>query len=263
MEPKRTMIASVGHELDRAWQGPKGARWDPWGPCGVGGRSGPVGTAVLPSNYISPFCLPRKMGRFRGADGVGRPDGADGCLLATKRSDSSAERRICALEDRSTLLGHLNLVEARLAPTTRLLLAAPHPTPPSGGRRAHDGRLRGQPSSAGRLCGRRGCRPPVAAGGRRPGPPRPAQTALLGRSATPGRAAAASVVVGWGGACTRAAPRRGWSGRCDAYGPSGTRTDLRYRGVGQGPAVQPQRGRLPFPPLFCKIFVHLVNRVCR
>ena len=156
-------------------------------------------------------------------------------------------------------LATLAPVEARLAPTTRLLLAAPHPTPPSGGRRAHDGRLRGQPSSAGRLCGLRGCRPPVAAGGRRPGPPRPAQTALLGRSATPGRAAAASVVVGWGGACTRAAPRRGWSGRCDAYGPSGTRTDLRYRGVGQGPAVLPQRGRLPFPPLFCKIFVDLAT----
>ena len=205
-----------------------------------------------------PFAFRGRWVDLRGADGVGRPVWAGGLLLATKRPDSGAERRICALEDRSTLLGHLSLVEARLAPTTRLLLAAPHPTPPSGGRRAHDGRLRGQPSSAGRLCGLRGCRPPVVAGGRRPGPPRPAQTALLGRSATPGRAAAASVVVGWGGACTRAAPRRGWSGRCDAYGPSGTRTDLRYRGVGQGPAVPPQRGRLPFPPLFWKIFVHLV-----
>ena len=140
-------------------------------------------------------------------------DGAGGWPLATKRSDSSAERRICALGDQSALLGHLSPVEARLAPPARLLLAAPHPTPPSGGRRAHDGRLRGQPSSAGRLCGRRGCRPPVAAGGRRPGPPRPAQTALLGRSATPGRAAAASVVVGWGGVCEGGPTARlvGWT----------------------------------------------------
>ena len=190
------------------------------------GSAGPLGLAAC--------CCPRN-GRIAARSGASARSGISRPSLATLASTG-----------------------ARLAPTTRLLLAAPHPTPPSGGRFAHDGRVRGQPSSAGRLCGLGGCRPPVAAGGRRPGPPRPAQTALLGRSATPGRAAAASVVVGWGGACTRAAPRRGWSGRCDAYGPSGTRTDLRYRGVGQGPAVPPQRGRLPFPPLFCKIFVHLV-----
>ena len=77
-----------------------------------------------------PFAFRGRWVDLRGADGVGRPARAGGWPLATKRSDSSAERRICALEDRSTLLGHLNLVEARLAPTTRLLLAALHPTPP-------------------------------------------------------------------------------------------------------------------------------------
>ena len=48
------------------------------------------------------------MGRFEGADGVGRPVWAGGLLLATKRPDSGAERRICALGDQSALLGHLS-----------------------------------------------------------------------------------------------------------------------------------------------------------
>ena len=51
-----------------------------------------------------------------------RPAGAGGLLLATKRPDSGAERRIYALGDQTTLLGHLSPVEARLA-STRLLLA--------------------------------------------------------------------------------------------------------------------------------------------
>ena len=79
-----------------------------------------------------PFAFRGRWVDLRGADGVGRPVWAGGLLLATKRPDSGAERRICALGDQSALLGHLGLVEARLAPTTRLLLAALHPTPPGG-----------------------------------------------------------------------------------------------------------------------------------
>ena len=99
----------------------------------MGGRSGPVGTAVLSSNYISPFCLPRKMGRFEGggsADGVGRPARAGGWPLATKRSDSSAERRICALGDQSALVGHLSPRGSAPSPhhAPAAGSASPHPT---------------------------------------------------------------------------------------------------------------------------------------
>ena len=77
-----------------------------------------------------PFAFRGRWVDLSGADGVGRPVWAGGLLLATKRPDSGAERRICALGDQSALLGHLSPVEAPLAPTARLLLAgsaSPHP----------------------------------------------------------------------------------------------------------------------------------------
>ena len=97
----------------------------------MGGRSGPVGTAVLPSNYISPFCLPRKMGRFEGRMGSAGPFGLAACCWPRNgriaaRSGASARSRIGRPS-----LATLASVEARLAPTTRLLLAAPHPAHPT------------------------------------------------------------------------------------------------------------------------------------
>ena len=84
---------------------------------------------------------PRRPHACDGRRVLGLPGWRDG----PRNGRIAAERRVCALGDQSALLGHLSPVEARLAPTTRQLLAPPHPTPPSGGRRAHDGRLRGQP----------------------------------------------------------------------------------------------------------------------
>ena len=77
-----------------------------------------------------PFAFRGRWVDLRGADGVGRPARAGGWPLATKRSDSSAERRICALGDQSALVGHLSPRGSAPSPhhAPAAGSASPHPT---------------------------------------------------------------------------------------------------------------------------------------